>query len=88
MPGNDWESGSSRSAVIQRLYPRKIYFFGDKGFENRMHSLIDQKKNFFVVFNEGWGRPLCETRQVQMLNNPDFGICQIENGIEEANDSL
>ena len=89
MPGDDWEFSSSRSVMIQRLYPRKIYFFGDKGFESRMRNLIDQKKEFFVVFNEDWGRSLCKARRVQALNNPGFGICRIENGFgTEANNSL
>ena len=29
MPADNWEFGSNRSVVIQRLYPRKVYFFGD-----------------------------------------------------------
>ena len=89
MPGNGWKFGSNRSVVIQRLYPRKIYFFGDQGFEDRMRNLITQKKEIFVVFNEDWGSFLCETKRVRTLNSPGFGICQIENGIgKEANNSL
>ena len=33
MPADNWEFGSNRSVVIQRLYPRKVYFFGDDGFD-------------------------------------------------------
>ena len=78
MPRSDWGFGSNRSVLIQRLYPRKVYFFGDSGFEDRMRNLITQKKEAFVVFNKDWGSPLCETKQVRTLNSPGFGICQIE----------
>ena len=78
MPRDDWEFGSNRSVLIQRLYPRKVYFFGDSGFEDRMRNLITQKKEAFVVFNKDWGKPLCETKRVRTLNSPGFGICQIE----------
>ena len=89
MPRDDWEFGSNRSVMIQRLYPRKIYFFGDHGFETRMRYLIDQKKEFFVVFNEEWGSPICKDRRVQTLNNQGFGICRIENETEvKSNNSL
>ena len=82
MPGNDWKFGSNRSVVIQRLYPRQIYFFGDQGFESRMRNLIDQRKEIFVVFNENWGRRLCKAKRVQNISDPGFGICRIENRIE------
>ena len=89
MPRDDWESGSNRSVVIQRLYPRKIYFFGDHGFEKRMRNLINQNKEFFVVYNEDWGGSLCQAKRIQMLNDPGFGICRIENGIGKGtNNSL
>ena len=81
MPRDDWESGANRAVVIQRLYPRKIYFFGDHGFEKRMRNLINQNKEFFVVYNEEWGGSLCRAKRIQTLNDPDFGICRIENGI-------
>ena len=84
MPGNDWKFGSNRSLVIQRLYPRKIYFFGDHGFEKRIRNLINQKKEFYVVYNKDWGSSLCQAKRVQMLNDPHFGICRIENGIEKG----
>ena len=89
MPRDDWEPVSNRSVVIQRLYPRKIYFFGDHGFEKRMRNLINQKKEFFVVYNEDWGSSLCQAKRVQTLNDPEFGICLIKNGIgKETNNSL
>ena len=89
MPRSDWGFGSNRSVLIQRLYPRKMYFFGDHGFENRVHDLIDQKEEIFVVFNEDWGSPLCKAKRIQTLNNPSFGICRIENGIGvEVNNPL
>ena len=81
MPRDDWEFGSNRSVMIQRLYPRKVYFFGDRGFEDRMRNLTTQKKEFFVVYNEEWGSSLCRAKRIQSLNDPDFGICRIENGI-------
>ncbi|MBT5550360.1 MAG: hypothetical protein HOJ79_07755 [Nitrospina sp.] len=76
LPPDDWEFGSPRSAVIQTLYPRKIYFSGDEGFDKKLSQAFSLK-NAYVVFNERWGKGLCEKRPVKHLGEQGFGICRI-----------
>ena len=47
MPPDNWEFGSSRSVVIQRLYPNKVYFAGDKDFSFQI-KIIDIKTFFNI----------------------------------------
>jgi len=78
-PPDDWEFGSSRSVVIQMLYPREAYFSGDPGFDGKLSQAL-MSKNVYVVFNEKWGVGLCQGRVVKSLDAPSFGICQIGKG--------
>ena len=55
LPTDDWEFGSPRSAVIQTLYPRKVYFLGDQGFDKKLSQAF-RLKEAYVVFNEQWGK--------------------------------
>lgn len=80
MPKDDWEFGSNRSVVIQRLYPRKVYFFGDEWFKDTLIYLGNVEKEIFVVFNSDWGKPFCKGKKIESLNNPEFGFCRIEKG--------
>lgn len=74
MPPDNWEFGSPRSVVIQTLYPRKVYFHGDPGFDKKLASSF---KEAYVVFNEQWGRELCANHPVKQLGGQGFGICRI-----------
>ncbi len=76
LPTDDWEFGSPRSAVIQTLYPRKVYFFGDQGFDKILFHAFNLKEAY-VVFNEQWGKGLCKNRPVKLLGEKRFGICRI-----------
>jgi len=67
---------TSRSAVIQTLYPRKVYFSGDEGFDKKLSQAF-QLKEAYVVFNEPWGKGLCKKRPVKYLGEQGFGICRI-----------
>ena len=76
LPTDDWEFGSPRSAVIQTLYPRKVYFLGDQGFDKKLSQAFHLKEAY-VVFNEQWGKGLCKNRPVKLLGEQGFGICRI-----------
>jgi len=76
LPTDDWEFGSPRSAVIQTLYPRKVYFLGDQGFDTILFQAFNLKEAY-VVFNEQWGKELCKKRPVKRLGEQGFGICRV-----------
>ncbi len=76
LPPDNWEFGSPRSAVIQTLYPRRVFFSGDPGFDNLITRVFNSKKTY-VVFNKQWGIKLCGKKQRKLLGNQGFGICQI-----------
>ncbi len=75
-PPDDWEFGSPRSAVIQTLYPRRVYFSGDQRFDEKLSQALKHNEAY-VVFNGKWGQKLCKARKVQGLGEIGFGICQI-----------
>lgn len=76
MPMDDWEFGSPRSAVIQTLYPRRVYFSGDPGFEKK-RSQASNLKEAYVVFNEKWGKEFCKKQTAKDLGELGFGICRL-----------
>ena len=75
MPADNWESGSNRSVVIQRLYPRKVYFFGDKDFSRRNSNLKSNTLIYAVAF-PGDGAELCFQRDIKKLGKTGFVICK------------
>ncbi|MBT3183159.1 MAG: hypothetical protein HOI59_13700 [Nitrospina sp.] len=77
LPPDDWEFGSPRSAVIQTLYPRKVYFSGDEGFDKKLSQAFHLKEAY-VMFNDRWGKGLCKNRTVKHLGEQGFGICRID----------
>ncbi len=76
MPSEGRETFLSRSALIQRLYPRKIYFSGDLGW-GRFSSYLSDKEAH-VVFNTGWRGDFCKERPVYSLGHTGLGICQVD----------
>jgi hypothetical protein len=76
-PPDNWEFGSPRSAVMQSLYPRKIYFSGDSGFKNELIK-AQKLEEVYVVFNEDWGRERCKGRSMKKLAGKRFGICRLD----------
>ena len=76
MPPDTQEFILKRSVLIQRLYPRKIYFYGDKDFDDLVLSLANQKNKIYVIFNESWGKRFCIEESVEPLRNSDFSMCR------------
>ena len=77
MPADKWGFGLNRAVVIQRLYPRKVYFAGDSEAE-KIFSDVSKISNSYVVFNEHGGHRLCFKQSVKYLEAERTGICQIE----------
>ncbi len=75
MPTDNWEFGSNRSVMIQRLYPRKVYFFGDKGFYDHQ-SNVGFKTTVYAVAFSGDNANLCFEKKSEKLGNTDFVICR------------
>ena len=75
MPKDNWEFGSNRSVLIQRLYPRKVYFFGDNEFSEKNHKL-NSNKLVFAVALKGNGIQLCFKEDAKSLGNTGFVICK------------
>jgi hypothetical protein len=73
MPANKW---GNRSVMIQRLYPRKVYFSGDPE-ADKVFSDASKISNSYIVFNEHWGQDLCVKRSVKYLEAERTGICRI-----------
>ena len=77
MPADKWGFELNRSVVIQRLYPRKVYFAGDSE-AKKIFSDVSKISNSYVVFNENGGHGLCFKQSVKYLEAERTGICQIE----------
>ena len=75
MTANKWGFGLKKSVVIQRLYPRKVYFSGDPE-TDKVFSDISKVSNSYVVFNEHWGQNLCAKQSVKYLEATRVGICR------------
>ena len=75
MPKDNWEFGSTRSVLIQRLYPRKVYFFGDNEFSENNNKL-NSNKLVFAVALKGNGIQLCFKEDAKSLGNTGFVICK------------
>jgi len=78
MPTDNWEFGSNRSPVIQRLYPRKVYFFGDENFYDIKNS-IDSTTTVYAVGFSGDGSNLCSKRDIKKLGETKFVLCKLKN---------
>ena len=75
MPADKWGFELNRSVVIQRLYPRKVYFVGDSEAE-KAFSDVSKISNSYVVFNEHGGHGLCFKQSVKYLEAKRTGICR------------
>ena len=78
MPTDNWEFGSNRSILIQRLYPRKVYFFGDENFYDRKNS-ISVKTTIYAIAFSGDNANLCFKEESEKLSDTDFVICRRDN---------
>ena len=75
MPSDKWGFELNRSVVIQRLYPRKVYFAGDSEAE-KVFSDVSKISNSYVVFNEHGDHGLCFKQSVKYLEAERTGICR------------
>ncbi len=75
MPDDNWEFGSNRSVMIQRLYPRKIYFLRDKKFLKSNYNL-GSKKFIYEVGFQNHDTELCFKKDAKTLGNTGFVICE------------
>ncbi|MEC7785856.1 MAG: hypothetical protein VX579_02810 [Nitrospinota bacterium] len=78
MPTDNWEFGENRSPVIQRLYPRKVYFFGDADFYDHKNS-VDSKTTVYAVGFSGDSSNLCFKRNIKSLGETNFVLCELKN---------
>ena len=78
MPRDNWEFGSNRSVVIQRLYPRKVYFFGDERFYDHKNS-VDSQTTVYAAGFFGDGANLCSERDKKRLGETKFILCTFKN---------
>ena len=78
MPSDKWGFGLNRSVVIQRLYPRKVYFSGDPE-RDKAFSDISKISNSYILFNEHWSQDLCVKQSVKYLEDERIGICRTGN---------
>jgi len=78
MPTDNWEFGSNRSVVIQRLFPRKVYFFGDEDFYDHKNS-VGSKTTVYAVAFPGDGANLCFERDIESLDETKFVLCKLKN---------
>ena len=78
MPTDNWEFGSNRSVVIQRLYPRKVYFFGDERFYDHKNS-SDFQTTVYAAGFFGDGANLCSERDKKRLGETKFILCTFKN---------
>ena len=77
MSADKWGFDLSRAVIIQRLYPRKVYFSEDSE-EHNVFSDASKNSNFYILFNERWGQDLCAMQSVKYLKNTRVGICRVE----------
>ena len=75
MLADKWGFKLKRSVVIQRLYPRKVYFAGDSE-AKKVFSDVSKISNSYVVFNENGGDGLCFKQSVKYLEAERTGICR------------
>ena len=78
MPTDNWEFGSNRSVIIQRLFPRKIYYMENNAFDESLSFISDRDKDIYVVINVNWGKRLCKDYPFIPLKNLKFWICRID----------
>lgn len=78
MPTDNWEFGSNRSVIIQRLYPRKVYFFGDERFYDHKNS-SDFQTTVYAAGFFGDGANLCSEREKKKLGETKFILCALKN---------
>ena len=75
MPSGDRLEGSFRSAAIQVLYPRKIFFGEDENFASRLEDDFKDDASYFV-YSPDWRPEFCAESSRIELTDFGFGVCQ------------
>ena len=78
MSPSNWGFKPNRSVIIQRLFPRKIYFMENNAFDESLSFISDRDKDIYVVINVNWGKRLCKDYPFIPLKNLKFWICRID----------
>lgn len=76
MPPGDRLEGSFRSAAIQVLYPRKIFFGEDENYEAALKGAEKFKASYFVYSPE-WKSDFCKKSSRIELTDYGFGMCRL-----------
>ncbi len=77
MPPGDRLAGSFRSATIQILYPRKIFFGEDGNFEEELK--VAEKLNVsYFVYSPEWKPEFCKKSSRIELTDFGFGMCRLD----------
>ena len=75
MPPGDGLEGSFRSAAIQILYPRRIFFGEDENFEDKLKEGV---KSAYFVYSSEWKPEFCKKSSRIELTDFGFGMCRLE----------
>jgi len=75
MPPGDRLQGSFRSAAIQILYPRKIFFGGDENFASGLKATKKTEAVYFV-YSPRWQPDFCAEPSRIELTEFGFGMCR------------
>lgn len=76
MPPGDRMDGSFRSAVIQVLYPRKIFFGEDKDFDRKLKE-AEKFNESYLVYSPEWKPEFCQMASRIELTGFGFGMCRL-----------
>ena len=77
MPPGDRMQGSFRSATIQVLYPRKVFFGEDNNFEGELMK-AEQSEDSYFVYSQEWKPGFCGQRSRIELTDFGFGMCRLD----------
>ena len=76
MPPGDRMQGSFRSATIQILYPRKIFFGEDGNFQGELKKAEKSEGSYFV-YSPQWNPEYCPEASRMGLTDFGFGMCRL-----------
>ena len=77
MPPGDRIEGSFRSATIQILYPRKIFFGRDENFTTKLKE-AGKFKASYLVYSSAWKTEFCPELDRIKLTDSGFGMCRLQ----------
>jgi hypothetical protein len=75
IPPDNWGFVPNKSVLIQRLYPRKVYFSGDEDFSQQM-KIIDIEQPVYGVVSSSDGADFCFEKDIESLGETGLIICK------------